>query len=100
MSAASAVVRAPPSLTFLDLLPPGSPQSPETTVTSLPSTGSRFSIALDQKEQDGIRIHVYLLFYEDHALLWSMLEQAFVEMEETRLNRALAWLEEIVSRRC
>lgn len=108
----------------LSLLPPGSPeipfdnphlpdpQDPTTTSTSSNSNPSQISLprsfhsqslralsGLSQKEVDGIRIHFYLLFYEEHALLWSSLEQHFSDMDEVRVNRALAWLEEEVSRR-
>ena len=94
----------------LFLLPPGSPEppSPPLPPTALPppSLGParpfyrplpRGLTDLPQREIDGIRIHFYLLFYDEHALLWSGLEQHFAEMDEKRFNRALAWLEEVVS---
>lgn len=95
-----------PTLTtnFLDFLPPGTPyytptdsQTPASTGPPARTTHARFyePLILDEKENDGIRIHMYLLFYEEHTLLWSMLEQAFVELDEKRLNRAIAWLEEV-----
>jgi hypothetical protein len=98
----------------LSLLPPGSPDIPfdnahlpdPQDLTSFPpvslprsfhSQSLRALSGLSQKEVDGIRIHFYLLFYEEHALLWSSLEQHFSDMDEVRVNRALAWLEEVVS---
>jgi hypothetical protein len=103
----------------LSLLPPGSPDIPfdnahlpdpqdPTSSSSNPyppislprsfhSQSLRALSGLSQKEVDGIRIHFYLLFYEEHALLWSSLEQHFSDMDEVRVNRALAWLEEVVS---
>lgn len=85
------------------LLPPGSPDSftPPIPHISLPRSfhpaTARGLEGLSQREADGIRIHFYLLFYEEHALLWSSLEQHFEDMDEGRVNRAMAWLEEEVS---
>ena len=87
----------------LTFLPPGSPDlfSPPLPVVSLPRSfhtqSARGLEGLEQREVDGIRIHFYLLFYEEHALLWSSLEQHFEDMDEARINRAMAWLEEVAS---
>ncbi len=50
---------------------------------------------LTQRQLDAARVQVCLLFYEDHALLWSSLEQTFPFWDERRLNRAIAYLEEV-----
>lgn len=87
----------------LDLLVPGSPdleKSPGHSII-LPRSFHKQNLrgleGLEQRQVDGTRIHFYLLFYEEHSLLWSSLEQTFADMDESRLNRAIAWLEEVVS---
>lgn len=72
----------------LSHLPPGHPE---------PTSPHLRSSHLTEKELDAARIHVYLLFYEEHALLWSSIEQHFGEWSEKRLNGAMALLEELVS---
>lgn len=85
----------------LDTLPPGSPEDPHARhLISAPSTAPNFGflyrpVGLSQREEDALRIHVLLLFYDEHALLWSSLEQHFHAMDEKRLNGAIALLEEL-----
>lgn len=94
----------PPGLPDIPHSPPRAPSSPSSSHLShsQPHSATDASILrafahLPQNEIDGIRIHIYLLFYEDHALFWSSVEQHFWEFGEERMNRAVAWLEEIVS---
>jgi hypothetical protein len=88
---------------YLEYLPPGSPDLhlPALPTIALPRSfhvqQERGFEGLEQREVDGMRIHFYLLFYEEHALLWSSIEQHFADLDEARFNRALAWLEEVVS---
>ncbi|KAJ9097643.1 hypothetical protein QFC21_004679 [Naganishia friedmannii] len=89
-------------MSTLDLLPPGSPDNPHSAhLTPSPApTAPNFGflyrpVGLSQREEDALRIHILLLFYDDHALLWSSLEQHFHGLDERRLNAAIAYLEEV-----
>ncbi len=53
---------------------------------------------LSRRQLDAARVHTYLLFYDEHALLWSSLEQTFADWDEKRMNGAIAYLEEVVRR--
>jgi hypothetical protein len=90
----------------LTQLPPGSPISHAhllprgSTLVMEPLDSDDEELAaslglLTQRQLDAARVQMYLLFYEDHALLWSSLEQAFHFWDERRLNRAIAYLEEV-----
>lgn len=85
----------------LDTLPPGSPEDPHaghlvSAASATPNFGFLYRpVGLSQREEDALRIHVLLMFYDDHALLWSSLEQHFHGMDEKRLNSAIALLEEV-----
>lgn len=85
----------------LDFLPPGSPEDPHSlhlvsAASSAPNFGFLYRpVGLSQREEDALRIHVLLMFYDDHALLWSSLEQHFHALDEKRLNSAIALLEEL-----
>ncbi|KAJ9123936.1 hypothetical protein QFC22_000727 [Naganishia vaughanmartiniae] len=88
-------------MSTLGLLPLGSPDDPHSghlvapPVPAPPNFGFLYRpVGLSQREEDALRIHVLLLFYEDHALLWSSLEQHFHGFDEKRLNAAIAYLEE------
>lgn len=89
-------------MSTLGLLPPGSPDDPHSghlvppPAPAPPNFGFLYRpVGLSQREEDALRIHVLLLFYEDHALLWSSLEQHFHGLDEKRLNAAIAYLEEV-----
>lgn len=100
-------------MTALDLLsvhlPPGSPVPEHRWSRLVPSRatydGSDPSsdddaedptgALLTRRQLDAARVHTYLLFYEEHALLWSSLEQTFPDWDEKRMNGAIAYLEEV-----
>ncbi|KAJ9092489.1 hypothetical protein QFC19_008702 [Naganishia cerealis] len=86
-------------MSALGLLPAGPPDDPHAThlvAPAAPNFGFLYRpVGLSQREEDALRIHVLLLFYDDHALLWSSLEQHFHGLDEKRLNAAIAHLEQI-----
>lgn len=48
---------------------------------------------LDRRTLDGLKLHMLLMYTEEHSILWSDLERHFWAWEERRLNAAVAVLE-------
>lgn len=48
---------------------------------------------IDRRTLDGLKLHMLLMYTEEHTILWSDLERHFWAWEEKRLNAAVAVLE-------